>query len=258
MESNGFVWTLKDYLSMGFDVGELCAIVNFRDGNDLYEQFIGMLMESKLHWKEKDCSDWMVQDPEDPALESIESLIIRAFASGSRNRKVDRYVPLEELRRILRGKLGAEYDVDALVDRFLQQEKELETVSEEERRQRDKSGELNRIMNKAHDDFEKMRRDYDIPIDNFLAFYKPGNTIEPKTERLLRKIIEFGDTLLEKEEFITLSTHSVMQRGTWLVSAGSQVFCGDLRDTDWEHIFTNLEKDPDSFARYYPLFCITQ
>lgn len=257
MKSNGFAWWLKEYLSMGFDVGELCEIVNFTDdeGNDLHEQFIGMLMDSKLHWKEKDCSDWMVHDPEDPALESIESIMIRAFAGGCRNRKVDRYIPIEELKQILRDKLGAECDTDALVDAYLQQEEELEKADETERREKDKSRELNRIMNSAHDDMEKLYEEYDIPLEHMLPFYEPGNTIAPKTVRLLQKAMTFGDTLLESEQYKELAVASVMQRGTWLVSASGH-FYGDLRDSDWEHIFSNLEKDPDSFARYYPLFCI--
>lgn len=257
MKSNGFAWKMKDYLAMGFDVGELCGIVKFTDeeGNDLHEQFIGMLMASKLHWKEKDCSDWMVQDPEDPALESVESLLIRAFACGARNKKVDRYIPLEELRRILREALGEECDTDALIDAFLRQEKELETASEEEKRQKDKSGELNRIMNKAHDEHAKRCEDFDIPLELYLPFYEPGNTIEPKTERLMQRTLAFADTLLDSDHYRKLAADTVAHRGTWLVSA-SDHFYGDLRDVDWEHIFTNLERDPDSFARYYPLFCI--
>lgn len=73
--------------------------------------------------------------------------------------------------------------------------------------------------------------------------------------RLLQRALTFGDTLVESEQYKELAVASVMQRGTWLVSA-SDHFYGDLRDSDWEHIFSNLEKDPDSFARYYPLFCI--
>ena len=257
MKSKGFAWMLKDYLSMGFDVGELCEIVKFTDkeGNDLHEQFIGMLMDSKLHWKEKDCSDWMVQDPEDPALESVESLLIRAFASGARNRKVNRYIPIGELRQILRDKLGGDCDTDRLVDTFLQQEKELEEAGEEEKRQKDKSGELNRIMNNAHEEFKVQFEEYDIPIENYLIFYSSENTIAPKVERLLQEILSFGDTLLDRDEYRELSEESVMQQETWLVSSSSH-FYGDLNDTDWEQIFTNLEKHPDSFSRYYSLFCI--
>ena len=225
------------------------------DGKDLHEQFIGMLMDSKLHWKEKDCSDWMVQDPEDPALESIESLMIRFFASGSRNKKVDRYIPIDELRRILRDKLGNECDTDALVDAYLRQEKELESVSAEEKKEKDRSGELNRIMNEAHDKFAKTCEDYDIPVEHYLPFYEPGNTIEPKLERLMQRILAFADTLLESDDYRRLAVDSVDHRETWLVSA-SDHFYGDLRDTDWKQILSNVEKDPESFARYYSLFCI--
>ena len=257
MNTNGFAWNLKDYLSMGFDVGELCDIVCFKDehGKALHEQFIGLLMDSKLHWKEKDCSDWMVQDPESPALESIESLMIRFFASGSRNKKVDRYIPLDELRRILRDKLGNECDTDALVDAYLREEKELEAAGAEKKKEKDQSGELNRIMNEAHDEFAKTCEDYDIPVEHYLPFYEPGNTIEPKLKRLMQRILAFADTLLESDDYRRLAVDSVDHRETWLISASDHLY-GDLRDMDWEQILSNIEKDTESFPRYYSLFCI--
>lgn len=252
MNANGFAWKMKDYLSMGFDVGELCEIVHFTDeeGNDLHEKFIGMLMASRLHWKEKDCSDWMVQDPEDPALEGVVSQLIRAFAP--RNRKVDRYIPIDELKRILGEKFGTACDTDALVNAFLRQEKEQEDAGEEGK---DPSEIMNETMDKARDEFIKLSQDYDIPAEDYLVFYTPGETIAPNMEKLLRKILTIVDTVTESEDFKSLNSCSEMERGTCLVYA-SRHFHSELLDTDWEQIFTNLEKDPASFSRYYPLFCI--
>ena len=61
--------------------------------------------------------------------------------------------------------------------------------------------------------------------------------------------------MLDSDRYRELSEGSVIQQETWLVSSSSH-FYGDLTDTDWEQIFTNLEKHPDSFSRYYSLFCI--
>lgn len=254
MKTNGFAWKLKDYLSMGFDIGDLCGIVKFSD-EEGHEQFIRMLMDSKLHWKEKDTSDWMVQDPEDPALESIESQLIRAFASGARNRKVDRYIPIEGLRQILRDRFGEDCDTDGFVDEYLQQEKELEAACAGKKEQKDWTGELNRIMDNAHVKLKKRFEEYDIPIENYLAFYEPGDTVAPEVAELLQRITASGDLLMDGDHYKALAAESVMHRGTWLVSASGR-FNGDLNDMDWEQIFTNLEKEPDSFSRYYTLFCI--
>ena len=110
-------------------------------------------------------------------------------------------------------------------------------------------------MNEAYDKFAKTCEDYDIPVEHYLPFYEPGNTIEPKLERLMQRILAFADTLLESDDYRRLAVDSVDHRETWLVSA-SDHFYGDLRDTDWKQILSNVEKDPESFARYYSLFCI--
>ena len=95
-------------------------------------------------------------------------------------------------------------------------------------------------MNNAHEEFKVQFEEYDIPIENYLIFYSSENTIAPKVERLLQEILSFGDTLLDSQRYRELSEGSVIQQETWLVSSSSQ-FYGDLTDTDWEQIFTNLE-----------------
>ena len=66
----GYSSVLKSYLSMGFEISDLCDIVSFTSskGDDQHERFIRRIMDSKLHWEEKDCTDWMEHDPDDPAL----------------------------------------------------------------------------------------------------------------------------------------------------------------------------------------------
>lgn len=80
-------------------------------------------MNSILHVKEKDCNDWMVQVPDDPTLYGIEAQFIRGFGMLARNRKVNRYIPIEKLRKILEDKLYDKCNVAGMIDSYLENEK---------------------------------------------------------------------------------------------------------------------------------------
>jgi hypothetical protein len=138
MSQVGFSLVLHDYLTMGFDVAELCELVKFTNGEETsinrstgtssmsndgddgkavgVERFIKHIMDAKLHWKEVDTTDIMVQDPEDPTLYGIEAMMVRGLSMGARNKKIDRYIPIEELRKILVEKLPGDVDGSGTVE----------------------------------------------------------------------------------------------------------------------------------------------
>lgn len=257
MNTAGFRAALKLYLTMGFDIAALCDLVPMKDkdGSDLHEKFICLIMDSKLHWKEKDCSDVMEHDPDDPTLYGVKALLIRFLTEGARNKKVERYVPIDTLRRILHEKLGQDCDVDAIIDSYLLQEKELENAETlEEKIENDESAEINRLMNKRREEISEKAERYEIYAPRLLRFYEPGWKIEPHIEQSIRTLLNFVDTLTETESYREAAAKPVWEQGDMIVAASDHV--PTLRDRDWERIFSNLDKAPNCFRRYYALFGI--
>ncbi len=122
--TRGFLPEIKKYLAMGLSLEELCEAVNLKDteGQAQYKVFIKAIMDSKLHWKEKNTIDY----PEKPLpLEEGKeyglwlALALLAFGAAH-NPRVARYIPMEEIRQSLKKKLGSKVDVDALIDQYLQ------------------------------------------------------------------------------------------------------------------------------------------
>ena len=271
MSQVGFSLVLHDYLTMGFDVAELCDLVTFTNAEEKsntskgkisknsvstegdvdeaaeVERFIKHIMDAKLHWKEVDTTDIMVQDPDDPALYGIEAMMVRGLSMGARNKKIDRYIPIEELRGILREKLPG--DVDGIIDAYLAREKELENDDTiKGRLERDCSAEVNRMMEARKDAIVELREKYPIYKEELLVDYKPGDGIAPALEILLVKIMQFTASVPVER----MST--VAEKQQWLAENHDHI--PPFKDTDWEWIFSRIEEEPDCFARYYPLFRI--
>ncbi len=251
MRMFGFMNCFKRYLEMGFDIAELCDIISFKDedGNDMHEYFIHMILDAKMHWKEKDCSDILVQDPDDPKLYGIDGLLFRTFAIGQRNKKVDRYIPIDELRGILKEKLGQACDVDAIMDAYLRNENESEDDSESRKI----------TMNILHEEREKndaLSKEYQIYDAGMLQKYEPGWKIEPSIEEAIQKVMDFAESLPKQQSYRQIAQKSVQEIENWLSKISFGIY--GLRDRDWQRIFTNLEKDPKSVKRYCSLFLIKQ
>lgn len=121
----GFSEKLKTYLLWGFDLEELCALVNYhdKDGVPHYEEYVRMIMDTKVHLPEKNCVDILEIDQEESQPYSIYTLFAQFTFSAARNKKVDRYIPVEEVRKALKNGLGKKCDVDAIMDAYLEKEK---------------------------------------------------------------------------------------------------------------------------------------
>ena len=92
-------------MMQGFDLQKLCEFVQFKDEQEKtetqYEAFVKLVMDAKLHIPEKNCVDiWGTgQDVETPY--GIDFFIHQFRHGTSGNEKVDRYIPLEEIRMAL-------------------------------------------------------------------------------------------------------------------------------------------------------------
>ena len=84
----------------GFEIDKLCKYINFTDdeGNEHYEDFVKRIMDAKLHLKDKNCADPLKIDQEEAQPYSIWTLMAQFGFAGARNKKVDRYIPIEDIR----------------------------------------------------------------------------------------------------------------------------------------------------------------
>ena len=240
----GYSSVLKSYLSMGFEISDLCDIVSFTSskGDDQHERFIRRIMDSKLHWAEKDCTDWMEHDPDDPALYGIETLLVRAFSFGVRNKKVDRYIPLEEIRQILVEKIP-DFDVNKVIDDYIADESTME----------DKSVEMNRLINQATEELDNKDNNYDISVADYLPDYQAGKTMAPDVEELVRDLMEFWqDTILNEENYKRIMAMPHDEILDWI--AYQSRYFPSMTAEEWQRVMESV--DSGKLNRYAGLFCI--
>lgn len=188
--SRGFVQDLKKYLSAGLGLEELCGIVRLEEDEEpQYEAFVKAVMDSKLHLKEKNTQDCLDINPESEQPYSIWTLFADFAFGSAHNPKVDRYIPLQDIRLALKKGIGKKFDVDKYIDQYLEEEAAAPQV--------------------------------DISKENLSA---------------------------EEYKHLMKKTHE--DRCAFLIE---QNRCLMIRDMDWIRIFSEIENDPDTYGRYYPM-----
>jgi hypothetical protein len=258
----GFDKKVSEYLLWGFEIDNLCEFVNFKDddGNMLYEKFVTRIMDAKLHLKDKNCADPLKIDQEEEYPYSIWTLFAQFGFAGAENKKVDRYVPMEEIRAALRKGLEDKFDVDAVIDEYLKNEAEQikinlkdEDVTEEQvvmAAKQDVAETFGQLMDRKKTELAESYAEYDINDLDDLMGYEKGDSIRPGLAESLGKSRKFLDGILAEPAFSELSNKSVEEKFRWIVSQNRYIL---IKKTDWEQIYKNLEEKPDSFARYYSL-----
>lgn len=259
----GFRDVLKKYLSMGFDLEELCTISTLqdKDGQPQYEQFVEMIMDSKLHLKEKNCDDYLEIDQESEGTYSIWTLMAGFAFRGAKNHKVDRYIPIDEIRTALRNGLGDKCDVDAIIDAYLEKEaatgqisiSDKEDLSEEQLQNMckvDASEVFTQLMNRKYAKYMDDREKYTISDWEDLESYKKGDSVSPGIQRSLARLYRFYQGVPEEKWYQELMEMKAKARCAFLIQHNKNIL---IRDKDWRHIFSEIEKAPENFARYYPM-----
>lgn len=242
----GFSKALNDYLLWGFDLDKLCAFVDFEgdDGEMLYEDFIIGIMDSKLYLKEKNCYDPLKIDQEAETPYGIGMLFGQFAFAGAKNKKVDRYISIEEIRVALKKGIGDRLNVDSVIDKYLEKEKEQKAP------QYDDADIFGEIIKKQISDMEESYDKYEVSDYSELRYYEAGDRMHPTIAKSLGKSKIFLDSALNESDFAELNNKSVDEKFRWIVENNKYVL---IRDTDWYRVYENLEENPDSFARYYPL-----
>ncbi len=260
--TRGFTKVLREYLSSGAGLEELCRIAHMKDreGNLQCEKFINAVMDSKLHIKEKntdDCLD-IQQGAEQPY--SIWTLFADFAFGSAHNRKVDRYIPIEEIRASLKNGMGDQCDVDQYIDQYLEREAAApeidvsrENITEKELTEMadtDAAEVFNQLIHKKTNEMQNMQEQYVNTDYEDLMEYKKGSTITPALKEAVGKSFLFYRSITEERQYKELMEKSHEERCVFLIEQNQQLL---LRDKDWSNIFADMEQHPESYERYYPM-----
>lgn len=258
----GFTDEIKKYLLWGFSLEKLCEFVNYNDEENIsqYNKFVKGIMETKLHLKEKDCEDILEIDQNEEQPYSIYTLMAQFAFAGAKNRKVDRYIPIEEIRIVLKKGLAGKCDVDKIIDEYLAKEAELQAVkglknkmSEQQIEaycEQDASEIFSEAMDIRHEILMDERKKYDILDYEDLIYYERGDTVHPRLADALQKSFSFYNNLTTEKYYMGLMEKPAIERCEWLIQKNRSIL---IRDKDWEKIFSDIEENEEAFARYYPM-----
>jgi len=259
----GFSDTLFDYLLWGFDIEKLARYVSFcdKEGVAHYDVFVRKIMDSKLHLKEKDLEDYVKIDQEDGELYGISTLFAQFALGGAKNRKVGRYIPIEEIRKSLISAVGDKCDVNKIIEEYLKKESEyqpmnkaeLAALSKEEFIEvasHDPSAVCSELFRTGLQELDDMHDIYDIAEHEGLLDYKAQDSISPQIAEQVRKYFDFCRNIIKEDQYTKLMAESARKRCEWLVQQNRYIM---IRDRDWDKIFGDIMDNPESFERYYPM-----
>lgn len=257
----GFDSVLKDYLLWGFDLQKMCSFVRFEDdeGTAHYEDFVGKVMDAKLHHREKDCVDVLELDPDEEEPYGISTLFAQFVLGGARNKKVDRYIPIEEIKSALSHAIGHLCQVDALIDGYLQRESAQkmpdllgELIEEDLQRaiEQDPSYVLNEAIRSKENALRDASKKFDITCLEDLQYYETGDSISPDLTDTIGEYFAFYREITNEDTYSKLMKGTPEERCRWLPRKNRNIL---LRDKDWEKVYDDILNHPESFERYYPM-----
>lgn len=252
----GFSEDVHRYLTLGFELEGLCGYVSYVDGNgnESYEYFVQMIMDTAMYEKEKDCRDCLKINPESEQLYGVSTLMAQLFFAGAHNNKVDRYMPLEEIEAILEKCIGHKCDVGGLILKHLAEEEQRKKEIEAGDCSKEKSHvQLEKLLETISEQKQQEIEKYDITCYDNLVWYEPGDSITPGLSEAMLKSYEFYCTMTEEDMFRELMEKEAEDRCEFLVGQNRNLL---LREEDWQSIFEDIKQNKESFYRYYPMIRI--
>lgn len=242
-----FETNVQQYLLWGFDLRELCGLAAFaaKDGEAYGETLVEAVMDTGVYLtvseSQGDGADFAI-DPQAEAPYGVGRLLLQFLFGSARNRYIDRYIPLEQVRAALAAGLHGVCDTDAVIDRYL-----ADKAAPKEPQQ---AGGLRAKLLARRDAWQKDAAQYDILHSEQLLGYHDGDRIHPDVERNLRQFRPFFRSLPTGQAYQDLMKQPIQQRCRWLADNNRHLI---LRDSDWSHIFEQVNQTPAAFARYYPM-----
>lgn len=258
----GFNDTIHNYLLCGFDLGKLCGYINYEDenGNLQYEKFVIRIMDAKLHIKDKNCDDPLKIDQENEHTYGVSTFLAQFVYAGANNKKVDRYIPIEDIKAALINALGGKCNVEDIIDNYIEEENKQKNIdinsdlSDEEIEKailQDPAEIFSRIMDMKYEQLQKKRETYDISDYEDLIYYQDGNTVSPDIKEAIALSMRFLKSALEEDKYKELMKENARKRCRWIIE-NNRYFL--IRDKDWDKVFKNIEENENAFSRYYKLF----
>ena len=241
----GFDDCLRDYIEWGFELEELGCYLTLKNEKtkNKFDILINKIMQAELHHEQKDCSDALriEQSREQPY--TVSTVFAQIFLAGAKNPRIDRYIPLPELRIQLEKAFGSKCDVNGLIDEYLAKE---QNTAEQE----DPATNLKTTMEIFGERENIERQKYDICDYEDLSQYKDGDTLHPQLAKSIGASRRFLNSTLEEDNYKKLMLQDAKRKCEWLAEHNR---CILIRDIDWDKVFTDIENNPDSFGRYYSL-----
>lgn len=256
---------IGDCLSWGFDLEKLCSYAYGTDveSTDWYEELVEEIMDTKLYLPEKDCTDVLATDPDQETPYGVGTLFAQFAFAGARNKKVDRHIPLDEIRAALTRAIGDRCPVNEIIDEYLRKEaaqaqaqaiqgRADQASGEEEQAlaEQDPSSALSTAMEKRRAKIREMYDTYDICWPEDLPYYEAGDAVRPSLMDQVKGYFAFYHSTLSEKRYSELMTKGPVERCRWLAEQNRN---WSLRDTDWEKIYDDIMENPESFERYYPM-----
>lgn len=238
-----------DYFLWGFDLEKLCGFVQFRDedGKEHYDEFVQMVLDAKLHQKDANCQDILKIDPDSEQPYGVGTQFAQVLFGGARNRKIERYIPIDEIRDALTHSIGSHCQVEKIIEKYLEEDKEKQKLSGDRLEQsEDPDGEMKRLIQ----EYEKTRNKYDIPDASYLPYYAAGFTMPQGLKESVGRSFAFYRETLKEKTYLDLMEKSPEDRCRWLADHNRELL---IRDTDWEKIYDDIYAHKESFSKYYPM-----
>lgn len=261
--TGGFNSLINQYLLWGFGLKKLCSLVRYDDkeGNYHYKEFVVRIMDAKLHLSDKNCADALEIDQEEEQPYSVATLFAQFLFAGARNKKIDRYIPIEEIKEALNAELADKCDVNQIIHEYLVKEErqgpvrvlQEDNMSDEEMEnewEKDAAEAFRQLMDQKREELCEKHEKYDIVDYEQLMYYKEGDTMPLGIMKSLGGAYSFYTRMRGEELYSRLMKKSAKERCRWL-SEHNRSFL--IRDKDWERIFNDIEKQEESFGRYYPM-----
>lgn len=241
----GFVDLLKKYLLWGFPLVELKDYVQMEDGdgNDLSEKFVRAVLDTEIFLEDKDCEDVLEIDHEDEGSYSVYTLLAQAVFAGVRNRRVDRYVPMDKLKAELIECVGDRCDVARILTEYIEERKKGEAGS-------NPTDLKNILMRSRYEEKGEAKREYDITRPEDLKYYEKGDTIDVPLNEVLVGSFQFYRKMLDNDYYKELVQKTPTDAIRFLIS---QNRCLLLMEESWKKIFREIETNMEALERYYPM-----
>lgn len=231
--TNDFDRVLHDYLVMGFEFEKVPGYVNFIrwDGQPEYRYFI------------RECLDLETEPENRPAVPGHQ---MQSAAPASAAYRLNEFLKKEKRSRwigqcmdaftfmeILCKTIGPDCDVPGIVEEWLNEKNESETMKSECGKHREES-----------------EKQCDIMYTSDLQDFRKGQSVKPSIlGKAVKKTAEWIE-MSESTACTELLQKTPSELCRWLAEQNRSVL---LTQSEWEKIYDDIFLDRESFRRYYPM-----